>query len=56
MLLPRHKELQFKDFNTDYMKPSSGIYVEDGMDLFTNNLNHMSTMDTKGAVGRANSL
>ena len=46
MLLPRQKELQFKDFGSDYRKPSGGIYVEDGQDLYSN-LNYGSTMDTK---------
>ena len=45
MLLPRQKELQYKDFSSDYMKPSSGIYVEDGQDLYSNLIS--STMDTR---------
>ena len=47
MLLPRHKELQFKDYDTDYMKPSGGVYVEDGQDLYSNLNYGGSTMDTR---------
>ena len=53
MLLPRQKELQFKDFDTDYMKPAGGLYVEDGQDMYSN-LQGFSTMDTRGE--RANNF
>ena len=50
MLLPRQKELQFKDFNQDFNKFSAGIYLDDRQGAYQD-INVSSTFDAR--AGRA---